>query len=337
MKKALFSLISALILTGGMISSSYSFPKGIVAYYPLDGTADDFGGNALNGTNYGATTVPGMHGSAFYFNGSTSYISVPDNSLFIFNSGMSISAWIKPELNNMWYRIVDKEGSTSSTTSSNEWAFGMALTGGLYFGISKGTTQSSANGANPVTLNTWWHVTGTWDGITMHIYLNGIMQTESAQVTPPINHSTYPVLIGKGANSTYYFKGIIDELLIYNRALTAAEVDSLYRGYFYSGIQSPNPGRVLKTQKALTVDVTAARRGILITCFLDRPAGFSADIFSPAGACVATLSRTNAAAGNQTVFWEGNDRTGKAVPNGNYFIVCMIDNKTVSKKFIVMR
>ncbi len=229
------------VVIAGIISPIHSFPNNMIAYYPLNGNGYDLSDHGNNGTIYNATSVPGMHGSALYFNGYSSYVSIPDNSSFTFTNGLSISAWIRPEAKDMWYRIVSKEAITTTTIPQNEWQLGMSMAGGLYFGVEQGSDQFYINGSGQIALNTWIHVTGTWDGSTMRIYLNGILQSEIVHATPPINRSTNNVYIGMSGDSRYYFKGIIDELMIFNRGLTPAEVDSIYNGSYYPGQVSPYP------------------------------------------------------------------------------------------------
>jgi hypothetical protein len=210
-------------------SPSHPLPKGCIAYYPLDGDAGDYSNNGNDGTIYGATAADGVYGGALYFDGSSSYISVPDNGGFTITNGLSICAWIKPEQADMWYRVV---GKTNSSSSNNDWVLGQAMAGGIYFSMWKGASQYNTNGGNPLVLNAWNHIAGTWDGTCMRIYYNGSVQPESVLVAPPINSSGNPLLIGKMADNTYYFKGGIDEIMIFNRALTGAEIDSIYRGAY---------------------------------------------------------------------------------------------------------
>jgi Concanavalin A-like lectin/glucanases superfamily len=207
----------------------HPLPSGCIAYYPLEGDALDASANGNDGVLYGPSTVQGMYGSALHFDGSSSYVSVPDKGSLAVTNGLSICAWIKPEVGNSWYRVAAK---TNSAGTNHDWGLGEAQAGGICFSVWKGSTQYYTNGANALVLNAWNHIAGTWDGATMKIYYNDVLQPETVSVTGPINTSSNPLYIGKLAGNTYYFKGAIDELMIFNRGLSAAEVDSIYRGTY---------------------------------------------------------------------------------------------------------
>ena len=76
---------------------------------------------------------------------------------------------------------------------------------------------------NPVPLNAWTHVAATYNGSTMRLYVNGALDTGMA-VTGSIN-ANKPLRIGRGSEP---FKGMIDEVTVYSRALTEAEVQGMY-------------------------------------------------------------------------------------------------------------
>jgi hypothetical protein len=78
-------------------------------------------------------------------------------------------------------------------------------------------------GAAALTTNTWIYLAGTYDGATLRLYVNGTQVSSRAQ-TGPIEVSTNPLQIGGDSIYRQYFSGRIDEIRVYNRALTAAEI-----------------------------------------------------------------------------------------------------------------
>jgi hypothetical protein len=206
---------------------SYSLPAGCIAYYPFEGDAVDYSDNGNDGTIHGASWVDGMYGTGLNFNGKDDYISVPNSPNLAITDGLSICAWVKPEKGNLWYRIV---GKANAGNSDNDWLIGEAMAGGIYFSIWKGVGQFYTDGKTPLVLNEWNHIAGTWDGKCMRIYLNGVLQPESVSVSPPINSSSNPLNIGKMPENDYFFKGVMDEIMIFNRGLSGAEVDSILKG-----------------------------------------------------------------------------------------------------------
>jgi hypothetical protein len=90
-----------------------------------------------------------------------------------------------------------------------------------------GGTFAAANvyGLAPLPLNTWTHLAGTYDGTTMLFYVNGI-QVNSVAQTGAIATSTSPLFIGGDSISGQYWTGLIDEVRVYNRALSASAIQT---------------------------------------------------------------------------------------------------------------
>ncbi len=139
----------------------------------------------------------------------------------------SISAWIYPTQNLVYYEgIIGKDYGDSWLLSAGETAAGTSYTGGsnnsLGFYVA-GTRISSA--ANSIPLNTWTHVAGTFDGSVKTIYINGT-QVGTQTVSVNMQSGTYWINIG-GNGSGDEWKGKLDEITVWNRALTPIEVCAL--------------------------------------------------------------------------------------------------------------
>ena len=127
----------------------------------------------------------------------------------------------------------------SRNLNGSSWAFGLSDTGTLLFGVDGGHTAQSD--ATPPS-GTWVHVAATYDGQTARIYLRGALVFESdigaASLATAGGGSGYPPLIGATAATNQpfmsFFGGQIDELALYNRALTADEIAALAAGVFPS-------------------------------------------------------------------------------------------------------
>ena len=141
---------------------------------------------------------------------------------------MSFEAWVLPRnLSRTYIRIISKQVDGSGPNSS--YIFGIGGMGGIYFSLFKSPTiQTYLDGANALTLNAWNHIAATWDGTAMRWYLNGVQQIEALQFTGAYQSSTEPVRIGRGNSQTFWFDGDVDELTMYDRALTAAEVAAIF-------------------------------------------------------------------------------------------------------------
>jgi hypothetical protein len=126
---------------------------------------------------------------------------------------MTLEAWIIPSrLTGIWRDVIYKGDDNyyleADSTSSKPATRGAG---------------SSLFGTAALTTNTWTHLAGTYDGATMRMYVNGVQVSSRAQ-TGQIAISTSPLQIGGDTIYGQYFPGRIDEVRIYNRALSATEI-----------------------------------------------------------------------------------------------------------------
>ncbi|MCX6307234.1 MAG: FG-GAP-like repeat-containing protein, partial [Bacteroidetes bacterium] len=206
-----------------------SLQNGLVAHYPMDGNANDASGNGNTGINHGATATAGHCGNAagaMSFNGSSNWIEVPNSSsLQSPNTGFSMSSWVKSgisyipflcKINGPSYNIYQYR-SMYDISSQGCW---LGMNGTDY-----GSTITS-----PVSLNTWFHYTVTYDGSVIRYYINGVLNNQS-NVAISINPNSQRLEIARDAHGPVeWLNGALDEMRIYNRALTSQEVVSLSAG-----------------------------------------------------------------------------------------------------------
>lgn len=226
--------------------------NGLIAYYPFNGDAQDLSGNGNNGTVSGPTLVADRKGhpaSAYHFDGINDFISVADSPSLNPISAISISAWYKYETfrgdgNNA---IVDK-GFTSHVTPHYQFHLGFSdesfinaagtfAPGWIAFSIaSNNSVVPVYAGDNTLNYTDWMHIVVTYDGTEMNLYVdNQVANSVAASgnidnygrelvIGSFSNRGTMPVVAGK----SHYTKGSIDDIRLYNRALTASEVDALF-------------------------------------------------------------------------------------------------------------
>lgn len=214
----------------------------LIAHYPFNGNANDESGNGNHGVVIGASLTTDRFGdadSAYSFNGvdnaiflSPTNTDVSYQSVNLPEAAITVSAWVKPNSYNEWESIVcfmrdngivEQYGFQISSWSNNKFAFHLAGGGN---GHSQITTSSS------FLTNTWYFVTATHDGATMKLYVNGSLETSSTNETGNIAYTNTRFRIGKyeDNNESHYFDGSIDEVKIYNKALTLEEIKNEYQG-----------------------------------------------------------------------------------------------------------
>jgi hypothetical protein len=223
-------------------------PSGLVAWWPGDGHANDIWGANHGALNGGATFSPGMVGQAFSLDGRAgSRIVVGDNNaLDLVN--MTVEAWIfVRSIDRLWDRIICKAGPQQRADLADFAGYELAIGGTAYpppgrpagfawasFTLHDGTQTLNAFSTTALQTNTWYHLVGTYNNSTkiVRLFLNGVQEGSATNAlfgAPLITEN--PLYFGF---EPYYgpialsFNGLIDEVQVYNRALSASEIQALY-------------------------------------------------------------------------------------------------------------
>lgn len=197
---------------------------GLVAFYPFDGSADDASGNQHHGTIHGATWTDGRGGQALMFDGSDDYVSVPDDDKLDGMLSLTVLAWVKSNTvsnPSQFYTILAKGDDTYRLVvrDTGTFEFHMNTAAGLF-------RLDSAARFNDTD---WFFIAGTYDGSTCRIYVNG-REKASASCSGNINTNHYDLWIGNNSQYTWRkWNGIIGLVAIYDRALTADEIQAQYK------------------------------------------------------------------------------------------------------------
>lgn len=228
---------SSLLLAGsvlGLIAATpawaqYSPPSsGLVAWWRGNGDATDSSGNGYNGTMLGGMGfTSGVFGQAFAGN-SNQRMFVNDNPAFQLTSSLSIGAWVNISAGYAVLQRGDSRGGNDPYQLSGDNA------GHMVFQIQHDPDTSGKLLSASIPLHQWVQVTATLDGATgdMRLYLNGNLAAEDSTTIRPfaaLNSTLSPgIAIGNTASDgDFPLVGGIDEVLLYNRALSPAEVMSL--------------------------------------------------------------------------------------------------------------
>ena len=206
--------------------------SGLVGHWTFDGsklsttTATDSSTSANNGTlTNGPVPALGKLGQALNFDGTDDYVSVPSTSS-LKPANISICGWVKSNAYSALTVLMGKQ------SGGGYGSYGLVFRTGpsrMTFTISKTGPQTEyfATSTNQQT-GVWQHWCGTYDGTTQKLFLNGVLEdTQTPSITID-QTDTYPLTIGTYTSGLYPLSGSLDEVRVYNRALTEGEVTQLY-------------------------------------------------------------------------------------------------------------
>jgi serine/threonine protein kinase len=189
----------------------------------------DSSGNGLHGKLIGDAKIISdpERGNVLSLDGDGDYVDCGNKPAFDIIGSITITAWIKVNaFNKDWQAIVTKGDSAWRLSSiQNETR--------IHFAVTNGPPGCYVNGNTLIPTNEWHHVCGTYDGTKIRLYTDGIEDSASPVVyTGGITTNNYPVYIGENAEWTgrCCWNGLIDDVRIYNYALSEAEVKNLYTG-----------------------------------------------------------------------------------------------------------
>jgi len=183
-----------------------------------------------DGTIYGATRVRGIIGKALSFDGVDDYVDCGDIDDVDGASEITVTAWVK------W------GGAAGGLTAAREfhrknnvYAFG----GGwkdhkARFWIHDGTWKNSGDSITDIDDGSWYFIAGVYDGEYLRLYVNGVEESNNYIGSTTLSANIEHVIVGSSKGTGEFWNGIIDEVRIYNRALSEKEIKTLY----HYGIQS---------------------------------------------------------------------------------------------------
>ncbi|CAI8153083.1 MAG: Uncharacterised protein [Formosa sp. Hel3_A1_48] len=258
MKRIILTLTLALFtlpILNAQDLPSYVPTEGLVAYYPFNGNANDASGNGYHGTRFqvgDGLDRNGNQNQSLYFNGKTadgtnnqqiindSYVKV-DNFDYSFSTSslenqISISFWVKNEWNN---QISPNDGlPILSRRTNNNIDFDLSLSGSNYNPSNAPALHLgfwSESSAQSIPDNSWTHFVVTCDGSNVKYYMQNQLYAEFSHDNGVISNNTSNLMIGKYSYQGallhhFFFNGWIDDLGIWNKALTVEEISDLYNG-----------------------------------------------------------------------------------------------------------
>jgi hypothetical protein len=221
--------------SGELISSDSLWDENLVGAWHLNNnTYEDargnYNGTAISGLN--CTGDEGKFSEGCLFNGVNEFIDTPTSGILRDTIQYTISVWTKPVSFGGWKGIVSKYLSDTNCITIQAHT-----SGAMYFDVDNGTTNSYASlGTGTLSTGNWYHIVAVYNGSgatnadKLKVYIDNIQKTLTFSGTLPSRTgltNTANFTIGKMQSTTYY-NGNIDEVLIWNRSLSPLEVTDLY-------------------------------------------------------------------------------------------------------------
>jgi hypothetical protein len=225
--------IVALLICVGRVSAQAPEP---VAYWPMEpiaeGVVADISGNGHDAAAHGVggsvpESVAGVVGEALRFDREREqYLQVADSESLADLGQMTVMAWIRPLQRSGAHEIIGNKQDRSGDPPWPGWRLRYFWARVIFqFGTGEGEEPQVSTENWSIEPGFWHHVAVTWDGERLRAYINCDLAAE-AQVVGPIMPGSRPVVIGNyvGRKNAYAFDGDIDELKVFDRALTSEDI-----------------------------------------------------------------------------------------------------------------
>jgi hypothetical protein len=204
-------------------------PSGLISWWPAEGNANDVAGTNNGTLMNGASFGPGEVGQAFSFNGDDQYVQIAD-SPSLRPVSVTLECWFNANTNDGGNGVFISKPVGAGQSAS--YAMGMNNNGNLFGLVGNANGYESLVYTLDPVPGVWYHAAYTFDNTAQFqtLYVNGVV-VASGSASMAIVYDTHSVGIGVDFNygsPVLEFNGRIDETSIYNRALTAAEIDSIY-------------------------------------------------------------------------------------------------------------
>jgi hypothetical protein len=245
--------------TGGNVGLN----AGLVAAYSFDAgsgtTLTDSSGKGNHGTISGATwTTQGRFGKALTFDGVNDVVTVPDASPLDLGSQGSLAAWVKLTTLGRWHGILAK-GSANNNAAHN-YALEITNANAIRLILGTGTSSLALDASLTPVAGQFYHVAATWDGTTVRLYVNGTLNRSTPQTLTPAGN-TAPLVLGRYGGNVDWLAGGLDEVRLYNRALTASEVQATMITPVNPLLSNSQPPGVMAMAGDVAGDQTAVAKG----------------------------------------------------------------------------
>ncbi len=201
------------------------------AHWQFENDTLDYSGNVNDGTLFGnstfATESLGLAGWSLNFDGSGDYVRVSDSTTLDISGNVTISTWVSlNEQTNDFRAIVKKDAAYSLEKNHNNLPRFTIWSGGESTPVVLGTTA--------LQVGKWYHIVGTYDGSYLRMYVNGVLEGTTAR-SGAITTNNIDLYIGSKSGTSQFINATLDDVMIYNRSLSAQEIQSVSSGWDLRG------------------------------------------------------------------------------------------------------
>ncbi len=304
---------------GGSVTDSIGISAGsLVMHLAFSGNAHDSSGFGNHGSVTGAaltTDRQGLANSAFSFDGLNDLISVDSHPSLNFQHGITVHLWM------MATEIFDTREAYPISHGNWEERWKISVTdGGIRWTVKTDDGIRNLDSDTKLSENEYYCITCTYDGAAFLIYVNGTPDNSSTH-SGDILKTNIDLSVGQHLPSAsgFNFKGVIDEVRVYNRALAPDEVKTLYdTGTAISGNSVPAIPRHTALLQNYPNPFNSSTK---IRYQLSAPEAVKLSVMNILGQRIMTLENKSQPAGHHTVIWNGKNDRGQSVNSGVYFVI----------------
>jgi hypothetical protein len=238
------SIPVGMIRTITILSDQGRLDAGLLAYYPFDGNLQDASGNANNGRGHGAIPTEDRSGrpaSAYLFNGVEDLVTIPHSASLRFQTQITICGWVNPRGFYQGHCLgndIVRRGTRDEEKGIFFLRYGISCDDlfvpeeeRFFFGINLRGLSSTwwVGGTSNVRAGAWTFVAGTYDGKSLKLFVNGVLEG-SAPASGTIVNNEMDVTIGGNADPQFPYRvnGALDDIRIYDRALSESDILELF-------------------------------------------------------------------------------------------------------------
>lgn len=319
---------------GIVVQDSSATSTGVpVAFYPFNGNANDESGNNNHSIVSGATLVAdrfGVPNSAYSFNGTTDKIQIPYSELLNFRDAITVSFWMNIA------EFFDREAYPISHGNwENRWKISIT-NHGIRWTVKSSDGIKDLDSQFQLETGVYYNITTLYDGLNYDIYINGVLDNHIT-FSGLIMQTNIELVFGQALpnDPNYNFKGVLDDIRIYNYALSEDEIKNIYDEK-HIPVENTPEGRLPDHFRLHQNFPNPFNQSTTINYQLKAPGFVRIAIFNMLGENVKNLVVSKQLAGFYSVSWNGDDDNGGYRASGVYICQMIVDGQVLARCKLVL-